>query len=198
MSDWDIYALVDSYEFAVACLRAGIKVIQYREKYIGDEEYARTAKKIQQACAGKASFIINDRLAIARELQADGVQLGQNDQDFRQAIGEFAFVGVSTHSVEQALRAEKDGATYIGIGPVFVTINKPEEPAIGLGVLKKVVEQVKIPIVAIGGITEDNLPQVVEAGARKTAFIGELKSAFEAGNLSSKVASLRGIISNNL
>ena len=183
----NIYAIVDTYEFALKALKSGIKIIQYRNKKVNNKEFLETAKKIRATCLNKAIFIINDRFEIAKKIKPDGVHLGQKDMDFRKALKYFPIVGVSTHNVNQAVYAEKNGATYIGVGPIFSTPTKPDRPAISIKELIKIKKKTNLPLVAIGGITEKNLPDVIKAGADSAAFITELKNA---KNLEEKVNKL--------
>ena len=125
-------------------------------------------------------LIINDYAEIARTVRADGVHVGQDDLPSPKCgnspVPDCA-VGKSTHSVDQAIRAFHEGADYIGFGPIFATPTKPDYPPIGLDEIEKVHEAVRIPIFCIGGIKLDNLPEVIEAGARRVVIVSGLLQA---------------------
>lgn len=152
-------------------------------------EFFGLAREIRQLSRTASSlFIVNDRVDIALAAQADGVHLGQEDLPLdiaRKLMGKEKIIGISTHDLAQAQEAERGGADYIGFGPIFGTSTKetgysPRGPAM----LKEIRQAVKIPIVAIGGITEDNVSQVWEAGADAAAIISDL---MRAGDVAGKV-----------
>jgi thiamine-phosphate pyrophosphorylase len=125
-------------------------------------------------------FILNDYPRLLADVPAEGCHLGQEDgsiADARQVAGRRIIVGRSTHSIEQAITAEKEGADYIGYGPLFPTPTKPEAVAIGLSGLRKLHAQVRIPIFCIGGIKENNLRKVTEAGAERVCLVSDLLTA---------------------
>ncbi len=126
-------------------------------------------------------FIVNDRCDVAKAVGADGVHLGQEDLplvDARAILGSGKLIGVSTHSLAQALEAEKAGADYIGFGPIFQTTTKENpDPVVGVGGLREVRARVRIPIVAIGGITAQNVADVMNAGADGAAAISAILAA---------------------
>ncbi len=149
-----------------AALSAGVSIIQYRNKKADTRQMYKEALEIRKLTKGKALLIINDRLDIAMAVDADGVHLGQEDlqiETARKLLG-MKIIGVSTHSVEQAVSAEKAGADYIGVGPLFATATK-EGAGRGTGItfLKEIRKTCKLPIVAIGGITLENVKSVMEA-----------------------------------
>jgi len=188
---WKVYALTDSVVFAEKLAKTKIKVLQYRDKNISDQEFLARAKKIQKICRqNKVDFIINDRYYLIKKIQADGVHVGLKDKKIktiRKFIGANKILGQSIKTIKQALYAQKQGVDYISVSPVFDTVNKKEEKGVGLKRLKEVRKAVKIPICAIGSITEKNLPQVIKAGADCAAFIGEL---INAKNLKQKINNL--------
>jgi thiamine-phosphate pyrophosphorylase len=170
-------------------LTGGAKIIQLRAKEMAANEFFRLAREIRQLSRAASSlFIVNDRVDIALAAQADGVHLGQEDLPLdiaRKLMGKEKIIGISTHDLAQAQEAERGGADYIGFGPIFGTSTKetgysPRGPAM----LKEIRQAVKIPIVAIGGITEDNVSQVWEAGADAAAIISDL---MRAGDVAEKV-----------
>jgi len=168
------------YEVMVrAACEGGADVLQFRDKLITGRERYSVAARLQKICRGfGVLFIINDALEVALAIAADGVHLGQDDLPVAEAkklmhpmgIKNF-LVGCSTHSLEQAQEAERQGADYIGIGPVFATPTKPTYNPVGLELVRTVTNQVHIPHVAIGGIDATNVPEVLAAGARRVAVV---------------------------
>ncbi len=129
-------------------------------------EEAMTIKRL--ILRNKALFIINDYVDIAYIVDADGVHLGQDDMPLREArkiLGKDKIIGISTHTLKQAIDAEDDGADYIGYGPIFYTNTKDAGRPTGISSLRRIRKHVSIPIVAIGGITIDNVREVLGAGA---------------------------------
>jgi thiamine-phosphate pyrophosphorylase len=125
-------------------------------------------------------LIINDHSEIAASVRAEGVHLGQDDMSIAEArtiVGPGCAIGKSTHSLDQAIRAFYEGADYIGFGPLFATPTKPNYSPIGLTEIAKVHEAVRIPVFCIGGIKLDNLPKVIEAGARRVVIVSGLLQA---------------------
>lgn len=186
----DIYALTDSSfslgrsteEVVCALLSAGVRIVQYREK-------TRNAGAMLEECrllrrltreAG-ACFIINDYVDLALLVDADGVHVGQEDlpvPEVRRLVGTDKIIGLSTQTQEQALAAERCGADYIGIGPIFATQTKKDACApLGLSYLEWVAAHIQLPAVAIGGINEGNIGEVARHGARCCALVSELVSA---------------------
>lgn len=158
--------LVTAVELAI---KGGATIIQLREKYISGREFYELAMEIRQVTKRyNIPLIINDRVDIALAVNADGVHVGQEDipaNVVRRIIGPGKILGVSAKTVDEALKAEKDGADYLGVGAVFPTPTKPESEAIGIGEVRRIKEAVKIPVVAIGGITRENAYEIIrEAG----------------------------------
>jgi thiamine-phosphate pyrophosphorylase len=154
-------------------LAGGAQVIQLREKGLPDREVLRRAREVRLAAyrAG-ARFILNDRPDLARLAGADGVHLGQDDQaprDARRIVGPRALLGVSTHDREQIERAALDGAAYLGVGPVFPSETKAFADLAGLAFVRTAAETASLPWFAIGGITPENLDDVLAAGAERIA-----------------------------
>jgi thiamine-phosphate pyrophosphorylase len=162
-------------------LAGGVKMLQLRLKNITPRDFLQLARQARELTGGCAcSLVINDRVDIALACGADGVHLGQEDLPLapaKELMGE-KIVGISTHDVEQAFAAERGGADYIGFGPIFSTSTKDTGyTARGLAMLRQVREAVKIPLVAIGGITEINVTEVWNAGADSAAIIGDILRA---------------------
>jgi thiamine-phosphate pyrophosphorylase len=186
MSPWtdSLYAIIDAeaaerpLDLARWSLRSGCAMLQLRAKRLEDRRLIELAREIRTACAEAAiPFVVNDRPDIARMVGADGVHLGQDDLavgDARRVVGNME-IGVSTHNLEQAIRAEGDGADLIAFGPVFGTMTKENpDPVVGLESLGRVCRAVSRPVIAIGGITPENAAEAFRAGARYIAVISAL------------------------
>jgi thiamine-phosphate pyrophosphorylase len=156
-------------------LRAGIKIIQYREKNQPVKEMLKEAKKIQNMCKNKAFFIINDRADISLAINSDGIHLGQDDipcKIARKLLGTKKIIGVTANNAQEAIKAEEDGADYIGASPIFTTTTKKDAgKGAGLKLIKDIKSKVSIPVVAIGGINLKNVASVLEAGADSVSAI---------------------------
>lgn len=177
--------------------KAGVDWIQLREKDLPGKQLSGLAREAISRTAGASAIVINDRLDVACAVQAAGVHLGEHSlrvsEVKRFVAGRFPrrsfLVGASVHSMEAALRAEEDGASYVIFGPVFATPSKAAFGAPqGLESLRKVCERLKIPVLAIGGITLDNAQECLKAGAGGIAAIRLFQ---EAGNLPAVVNRLR-------
>jgi len=155
-----------------------IDLIQLRAKTRPSAEIAKTAAELHGLTLKRdIPLIINDHPEIARIVSAEGVHVGQDDpaiREVRKVAGPDCMVGKSTHNVDQAIRAFYEGADYIGFGPIFATPTKPDYLPIGLAEIRKVHEAVRIPIFCIGGITLENLPEVIAAGARRVVIVSGL------------------------
>jgi len=159
-------------------LSAGVTCVQYRNKVKNYSSRLAEARELQHLCSGRGvTFIVNDDLSLAAEIRADGVHFGQDDgcvSEARRLLGPEALVGISTHSLEEALRAEEEGANYIGFGAMYPTESKDVQHLPGPAALAEVRSRITIPIVAIGGITRDNAPAVIDAGADSIAVISAI------------------------
>jgi len=166
------YSDLPLYDMINIVLLAGVKCIQYREKDRSRREIYGNAVTLRELTRlFDATLIINDHADIALAVGADGVHLGQGDlpmKDARKIMGG-RLVGISTHNLEQAKEAELGGADYIGFGPVFYTTTKDAGTPKGIDNLRTVKESVRIPVVAIGGISLDNISSVIRAGADAVA-----------------------------
>ncbi len=194
-----LYAIIDNTltphlphpELTERVLKGGARIIQLRVKpsapvsgksTLSDRELLETAKAIRNLTRQyEASFIINDRADIALVAEADGLHLGQDDLPLpaaRRILGENKVIGISTHNLPEAERAEREGADYLGFGPVFSTDTKEESlPPRGIESLKQVVTAIKLPIIAIGGINEKNIKEVIRTGAAGAAIISSITTA---------------------
>lgn len=158
-----------------AALHGGARIVQYRDKQRNLSEKLQLATALRHLChQHQALFIINDSVELARDSQADGVHLGQNDgsiADARTILGDQAIIGVSTRNVQMAIDAEQQGADYIGVGSVYPTGTKHDAVHIGLEGLQQIRRAVELPIVAIGGIDHRGLAAVLDAGADAAALV---------------------------
>ena len=173
----------------------GAKIVQLREKHLDDRELYELALLYRRETRKHGMMlIINDRPDMARLVEADGVHLGRNDLPIsaaREIVGPDAIIGASSSSVEQALEAENNGATYVNIGPLFKTPTKPGAEAIGLDPLCEALEKVSVPITVMGGIVESNIDKVLEAGAQ---HIGVVTAVFGSNDIESAVKRLVRLI----
>jgi len=183
--DYTLYAITESslpekeLIFKVQrAIKGGITVLQLREKKISTRDFLNRATKLKNMLPHNVTFIVNDRIDIALACGAEGVHLGQKDMPLhlaRRIMGEDKVIGISTHSLEEAKKAEKEGADYIGVGPIFPTPTKTDAPGpVGCEIISQIKKEVKIPVVAIGGISPHNLREVLEAGADGIASISAI------------------------
>ena len=160
------------------CLEGGVTFLQLREKKLDEEAFYEEALEIKKLCKEKGvPFIINDNVDVALRCDADGVHVGQSDmetQDVRAKLGADKIIGVSARTVEQAVKAEKMGADYLGVGAVFSTSTKLDAREVSWETLKEICETVSIPVVAIGGITADNLSQLAGTGVDGVAVVSAI------------------------
>lgn len=161
-----------------ASLDGGATFIQLREKNLDHEEFLKEAAEIKKLCREyKVPFVINDDVDIAKEIGADGVHVGQSDTEARDArarLGKDKIIGVSAQTVEQALLAERQGADYLGVGAVFPTSSKDDAEEVSFETLSDICKAVKIPVIAIGGITEQNLFKLGGSGICGIAVISAI------------------------
>lgn len=160
-------------EIAAQAGDAGVDMIQLRDKHSPKETILKTAYSIRKILAHKKTIlIINDYPDIAKIIDSDGVHLGQNDFSVpiaRRILGQDKIIGVSCRNVAQARLAQKQGADYIGVGPIFATPTKPQAMPVGLNLIRKIRDSVSIPFFAIGDINQENLKEVLAAGAERIA-----------------------------
>ncbi|MDD4182806.1 MAG: thiamine phosphate synthase [Candidatus Omnitrophica bacterium] len=149
-------------------VKAGVKIVQYREKNADAKEMYAEAIKLRKICKN-IIFLINDRVDIALAVGASGVHLGQSDMPYkvaRKLLGKNKIIGITVHNVEQAVLAQKAGADYVGVSPVFETRTKPDaKNPVGIELIRKIKQRVSLPVVAIGGINLSNAKEVISAGA---------------------------------
>ena len=178
-----------------AAYQGGADIVQLRSKTLSDRKLCEIGKGIKRLAARyRKLFFVNDRLDLALATGADGLHLGQEDLPIEsvrmicEKMGRSLWIGKSTHSLAQALKAQKEGADYIGVGPIFSTPTKPGCPTVGLDLIQQVKSKIKIPFVAIGGINEKNIAQVCEAGAERIAVV---RAIFSRENIYAAAKQLR-------
>lgn len=156
-------------------LKAGATFLQLREKDMSYEAFLREAKEIKKlADRYQVPFVIDDNIQIALECGADGIHVGQSDRsaaEVRALIGKDKILGVSAQTVEQAVQAEQNGADYLGVGAVFSTSTKLDADSVSFDTLQKICKSVSIPVVAIGGISEQNILRLKGSGVDGVAVI---------------------------
>lgn len=181
-----VYAVTDRhwlngrtlYEVVKESLDGGVTFLQLREKDLDEENFLKEAIELKELCKEyKVPFVINDNVDIAIKMDADGVHVGQSDMeagDVRAKLGPDKIIGVSAQTVEQAILAEQRGADYLGVGAVFPTGSKDDADDVSHETLKAICEAVSIPVVAIGGITLENTPQLKGSGICGVAVISAI------------------------
>jgi thiamine-phosphate pyrophosphorylase len=186
MKDFRLYAITgeqfhpgrDLIEVMEQAILGGVDIIQLRDKTSGKEELLRKARALRELTRRyDVTFIVNDHIEIAMEVDADGIHLGQDDMpmlEARKIVGS-KIIGISTHALQEALLAEQQGADYIGVGPVFRTATKVDvvDP-VSVQYVREVAQTIKIPFVAIGGIKLNNVDEVIEAGATRICAVSEI------------------------
>ena len=185
-----LYAITDQQliteenfsESVEATLQGGTRIIQYRDKSNEQNKRLRQARMLRALCHQyHAICIINDDIKLAKAVNAHGVHLGKDDFSLtkaRQVLGEKAIIGVSCYNdLDRAIAAEKDKADYVAFGAIFSSTTKPEANVAGLDIITKAKQQLSIPVCTIGGITQENIQQVVQQGADMAAVISGIFSA---------------------
>ena len=162
-------------------LDGGVTMVQLREKTLEEGKFLEEAKELQTLCRERhIPFIVNDNVDIAKAMDADGVHVGQDDMeamDVRAKLGPDKIIGVSAHTVEEALLAEKQGADYLGVGAVFPTSSKSDVGEMSYETLKAICKAVSIPVVAIGGISGENVGKLAGSGICGVAVISAIYAA---------------------
>lgn len=197
--DMQLYAITDRYwlngadltEQADQVLRAGATFLQLREKDFTYSEMVAEAKKIKELTDKyQVPFVINDDIMAAKEINADGVHIGQSDMEYskaREILGPDKIIGISAGTVEQAVQAEKMGADYIGIGAVFHTGTKKDAESISRETLLAIAQSVTIPIVGIGGITVENMDYFKDTGIHGVAVISAIFGSKDPGKATAEL-----------
>ena len=166
------------YSQVKKAIDGGVTFVQLREKELAQEAFYKEALEIQALCREKnIPFVINDNVALAKEIDADGVHVGQEDMEaggVRSLLGPDKIIGVSAHSVEEALLAEKRGADYLGVGAAFSTNSKKDVSCISHETIRDICQAVQIPVIAIGGINETNIEELKGTGICGVAVISAI------------------------
>jgi thiamine-phosphate pyrophosphorylase len=165
-----------------AAVAAGVRLVQYRAKDAPLRAMLAEARELKEMCRG-ARLVVNDRVEVALAVEADGVHLGQEDlpcDAARRLLGPGKIIGVTVASLEEALAAAREGADYLGVSPIFSTQTKPDAGApTGLTLLREIRKAVSLPLAAIGGITLQNCPEVIAAGADLVCAISAVVTGVE-------------------
>ena len=198
--DMLLYAVTDRswlgeetlYAQVEKALRGGVTFVQLREKHLTEEAFHEEAAEIKKLCKQyKVPFVINDNVHIAKEIDADGVHVGQDDMEIgnvRAILGENKIIGVSAHNVEEALRAEMYGADYLGVGAAFSTSSRPDAGNISHDIIRAICKAVKIPVIAIGGINKEN---ILELGGNGLCGVAVISAIFAQRDIEAAAADLR-------
>ncbi len=191
LHDCQLYGILDlgyvedtnAVRVAEAMVEGGVDVIQLRGKKQSIDELVDLAEQLHELTSRSSTpLIVNDHAEIAQRVPVEGVHVGQDDDSIevaRRKAGRAVVVGKSTHNLEQARAAQREGADYIGFGPIFATPTKPDYKPIGLQDIKQAHLDVNLPIFCIGGIKIDNLKEVIAAGARRVAIVSGLLKALD-------------------
>jgi len=159
-------------------LKGGVTILQIREKDLNEDEFLKESKKIKKLCKlYKVPLIINDNVRIAKEIDADGVHLGQGDMEItkaREILGKDKIIGITAKTVEQAVTAEKNGADYLGSGAIYATGTKADAKRLSVESLREICGSVDIPVVAIGGLTYDNIDILEGSGIDGIAVVSAI------------------------
>lgn len=181
VTDSEILEGRDFYEEIENALKGGVTTVQLREKNCDGREFLEKAIKLREITRKYGAWlIINDRVDIALLCDADGVHVGQSDMPCdvtRKLIGKDKILGVSAATITEAKKAQEDGADYIGTGAVFPTVTKDDAPSITKQDLKKVVESINIPVVAIGGINHNNAFELIDTGIAGLSVVSAIMNA---------------------
>jgi thiamine-phosphate pyrophosphorylase len=177
----DLYPVFGELEVLAAVIAGGARIVQLRAKKISDRDILDLAKKFRKITAEHGVLlVINDRVDLALATEADGVHLGQSDLPVETArrLAPELLIGASTHDLGEALAAEKAGADYINIGPIFSTRTKDCQP-IGVEAIKQIAPKISLPFTVMGGIKLENVESVLAAGAKRVAVVTALTQAID-------------------
>lgn len=182
------------YEQVEAALKNGATCIQLREKDLDEKSFLAEAKELAKLCKSyRVPFIVNDNIDIAIECCADGIHVGQEDESVsnaRRRAGDKMIIGVSAHTVEEAVKAERDGADYLGLGAVFSTSTKTDVDVMPFETLRDICRAVSIPTVAIGGISKNNIMQLAGSGIDGVAVVSAIFGADDPGAAAAELLKL--------
>ena len=173
--------LRDTARIVEQMVEGGVDLIQLRGKNKSIGELVQLSKELHELTAKSATpLVVNDYAEVARSTPVEGVHVGQDDDPIelvRQKVARDILIGKSTHSLEQARAAQREGADYIGFGPIFATPTKPDYTPVGVDDIRRVHAEVNLPIFCIGGINIDNLQSVIDAGAKRVVMVSALLKA---------------------
>ena len=188
--DYSLYLVTDrdlargrsTFEIVKAAVDGGVTVVQLREKHCSTREFIEQALAIKNFLkARKVPLIINDRLDVAQAVKADGVHLGQTDMPLEMAkdiLGDSMLIGISAESIEDAIAAEKGGADYLGVSPIYTTSTKTDTaPPLGLAGLREIRKAVSLSLVGIGGLNKENSAEAIRSGADGVAVVSAIVAA---------------------
>lgn len=182
------------YQQVEETLKSGATCVQLREKDLGLDEFLQEAMEIHLLCKKYGvPLIINDNVEVAIKCEAEGIHVGQEDMslsDVRKLVGDNMIIGVSAHTVEEAIEAEKGGADYLGLGAVFSTTTKTDVDNMPMSTLKAICKAVKIPTVAIGGISKKNVMDLSGSGVDGIAVVSAIFGAKDIAKATSELLSL--------
>ena len=180
------------YEQVESALKGGASCVQLREKELDEEEFLKEAMELSALCRKYGvPFFVNDNVEIAIKCHADGIHVGQEDMEaakVRQRVGEDIMIGVSVHSVEEALEAVRNGADYLGVGAMFSTSTKTDVDVLPKETLSNICAAVDIPVVAIGGFNKSNISQLSGTGVDGVALVSAI---FASEDIESECRQLR-------
>lgn len=189
------------YEQVEAALKNGVTCVQLREKELDEETFLQEAVEIGALCRKyQVPFIINDNVDIAVKCGADGVHVGQDDMmasDVRRRVGDRMIIGVSAHNVKEAVEAVKNGADYLGVGAVFNTSTKTNVSNMSAETLREICDAVNVPVVAIGGISADNIQKLKGSGVDGVAVVSAIFAAEDPGMVAAELLVLASDMVNN-
>lgn len=187
------------YQQVEEALKGGVTCVQLREKNLPDEEFLQEAVEIKALCKKyNVPLFINDNVSVALKCGADGIHVGQDDMavsEVRSIVGENMMIGVSAHSVEEALEAVKNGADCLGVGAMFATSTKTDANILSWQTLHDICHAVDVPVVAIGGLNKDNIPSLAGSGVDGVALVSAI---FASKDIESECRLLRKTVQNTV
>lgn len=187
------------YQQVEEALKGGVTCVQLREKSLPDEEFLQEAIEIKSLCKKyNVPLFINDNVSVALKCGADGIHVGQDDMavsEVRSIVGENMMIGVSVHSVEEALEAVKNGADCLGVGAMFATSTKTDANVLSWQTLHDICHAVNVPVVAIGGLNKDNIPSLAGSGVDGVALVSAI---FASKDIESECRLLRKTVQNTV
>ncbi len=201
--DYSLYLVTDrglargrsTLEIVSAAVKAGATVVQLREKDCSTREFVEEALNIKGFLKTRdVPLIINDRLDVAQAVKADGVHLGQSDMPLtiaREILGDSMIIGISAESLQEAIEAEKGGADYLGVSPIYATPTKTDTALpLGLKGLRAIRKAVKLPLVGIGGLNRNNAADVIRSGADGVAVVSAIVAAADPETAASELKNI--------